>query len=895
MRAQPDDLQTLIDSAPVHLFAVDQDYRYTAFNHGHAQHTLDFFGVRIEIGGSCLEAITDPVAREKARRALDRALAGEQFVDLAFWPQVNLPGPAVEITFSPRQNLDGAVCGVVVMVRELSDAFYRSLFEDLSAALLFFDVQDGAILDANPAACDFYGYSRAELTRLHIGDISAQAHDDNRQGVRQITAGELKQMVTRHRLANGDVREVEVTMGRHKLGERLINIAAIHDITGRRQTEELLLSANALLEQRVHERTAALRRSNHILKLFVEHAPAAIAMFDRQMNYLAASRRFRQDYGLGEQELAGRSHYAVFPDLPERWKATHQRCLAGAVEQCAADPFPRQDGTLDWVRWEIHPWYENPGQVGGIVLFSEVITARKQAESALHEAQVRLAAIISAANLGTWEWNIQTGETVFNERWAEIVGYKLAELAPISIQTWVDLAHPDDLETSNARLNEVFAGQRAYYDVECRMKHRLGHWVWVQDSGSVTVWTPDGKPLTMSGTHMDITARKQAEAEIRLRNQLVELSHEPILVWDLERGIVEWNAGCENLYGYTRQEAAGQVSHTLLRARHPAPLEDCLAELARAGRWSGEVSHWTKTGQEIIVDSRQEVLAHDGRHLVLETNRDITAEKHARAALEESAGQLQMANAILEKAMRARDEFLAATSHELRIPLTGILGFAEVLQLNLYGALNEQQLKAVENIRSSSERLLAVLNDVLIYAQIQSGGLLLSAGPCSLDDVCQACLAAVWEKASAKQQHLDYTTTPAAILVNIDATRLKRALVNLLDNAVKFTPSGGRIELAVSLQPQAGEARLSVRDTGIGIQAEELPRLFQPFVQLDARLARLFQHSAQFDARLARPYEGTGLGLALVKGIVELHGGRVEVASVFGQGSTFTIVLPWRA
>jgi len=144
------------------------------------------------------------------------------------------------------------------------------------------------------------------------------------------------------------------------------------DITARKQAE------------------AALRRNEQVLRLFVEHSPAAIAMFDRDMRYIVASRRYLVDYDLGDQELTGRSHYAVFPEIPERWRAIHQRCLAGATERAEADPFPRADGRLDWVRWEIRPWHETDGGIGGVILFSEVITERKQAQDALRRLNAEL-------------------------------------------------------------------------------------------------------------------------------------------------------------------------------------------------------------------------------------------------------------------------------------------------------------------------------------------------------------------------------------------------------------------------------------------------------------------------------------------------------------------------
>jgi len=250
------------------------------------------------------------------------------------------------------------------------------------------------------------------------------------------------------------------------------------------------------------------------------------------------------------------------------------------------------------------------------------------------------------------------------------------------------------------------------------------------------------------------------------------------------------------------------------------------------------------------------------------------------AEVEQRARELHIANAQLAQAARLKNEFLASVSHELRTPLTAILGLTQSLQENAYGPLNGLQQNVLHNIDQSGHHLLALITDILDVAKIEAGRFSLDLGPAAMDAVCQSSLLLTKQKADQKQLTVTVEFDAAVKLIEADERRLKQILVNLLDNAIKFTPQKGAIGLTVSGDAAEQVVRLSVWDTGIGIARQDFVRLFKPFVQLDSSLAR--------------EYAGSGLGLVLVYRMAEMHGGGVTVESEVGQGSRFTVSLPWR-
>lgn len=244
----------------------------------------------------------------------------------------------------------------------------------------------------------------------------------------------------------------------------------------------------------------------------------------------------------------------------------------------------------------------------------------------------------------------------------------------------------------------------------------------------------------------------------------------------------------------------------------------------------------------------------------------------------ERTTELSIANAELSRAVHAKDEFLANMSHELRTPLNAILGLSESLQEYTYGPINEKQLQILGMIESSGRHLLSLINDILDLSKIESGQMELSLDSVTIEMLCQSSLQLIKQQARKKHLEVLYQSTTNKKTMWADVRRMKQILVNLLSNAVKFTPSGGKIGLDVEINAAGDTITFTVWDTGIGISNDHMDKLFKPFVQIDSSLAR--------------EHEGTGLGLALVARLSEMHGGSVGVESVLNKGSRFVITLP---
>lgn len=259
-----------------------------------------------------------------------------------------------------------------------------------------------------------------------------------------------------------------------------------------------------------------LRQQEEQLRLFVKHAPAGVAMFDREMRYVVASDRWRTSYGLADADIAGRSHYDIFPDLPERWKIIHQRCLAGAVEACEEDPFPRADGSVDWVRWEIHPWHTNTDEIGGIIIFSEVITERKQAEQKIQEQAALLGiALLGIASDAIYVCDLDRCITYWNQGAERLYGWQADEVLGQDVAEVLRPLDPSFIEPAHEMLRE-----QGTWQGEVQELTKTNQTVMVEMRGTL-VRDETGQPKAILVVSTDITEKKKLEAQF-LRAQRLE-------------------------------------------------------------------------------------------------------------------------------------------------------------------------------------------------------------------------------------------------------------------------------------------------------------------------------------------------------------------------------------
>jgi PAS domain S-box-containing protein len=446
------------------------------------------------------------------------------------------------------------------------------------------------------------------------------------------------------------------------------------------------------------------------------------------------------------------------------------------------------------------------------------------------------------------------------------------ELMGKSLDFMLPPADPD----ARAYLTSIIEAGYRVTDVESAERDALGRRRYFANSMSGVV--QDGQLVRMWGTQRDITAQKEAEQERAYRAAIVDWSDDAIISKDLDGIVRSWNAAAERMFGYSAAEIVGKPIRLVIPADRQAEEDDILARLRR-----GEpIDHFhtvrrAKDGRLLDVSITVSPVRDSSGRVVGASKiaRDITDQKRAAVERERLLEAERVARAEAERASRVKDDFVAMVSHELRTPLNAILGWTQLMTRSRNdAALTARGLDVIaRNTRLQAQ----LISDLLDISRIVAGKLQLDTRSLDLRSIVGQALETLEEEARSKGVEIVQELDDAAALVSGDASRLQQIVWNLVSNAIKFTPRGGRVR--VRLDFLGGLARIEVADDGAGIRPEFLPHVFDRFQQADRSITRRFG--------------GLGLGLSIVKHLVELHGGEVQAASAGeGKGASFTVTLP---
>lgn len=512
------------------------------------------------------------------------------------------------------------------------------------------------------------------------------------------------------------------------------------------------------------------------------------------------------------------------------------------------------------------------------------LAALDSANLALDSAQKSLNRIIESANIGTWEWDVETGGLRIGGRYSEMLGYSTEELGPPSNEMFRELVHPDDMEVLDASEVADFTqapdGSEPVQEHELRMRHKSGSWIWVLSRSAVTERFPDGRHKVVVGIHLNVTERKRLEDELR-NNQLFMLqvmdgSISAISVLDEDGTITYANAEAERVLG---------MGHSAIKGRkYDAPVWGITTPdgqpmdpdnlpyrqaLARGGpvRDIRMAIDWPNGKRQILSVNAAPYRDANGKTLVITSFINITEEILKTELLELALNDARAAS-------RSKSSFLANMSHEIRTPLNGVLGMAEILD----GLIVEPREKEmIRTIRASGEMLLTVLNEILDMSKIEAGKMELETVPFVPSEIVSNIEPLHRLRAEEKGIEFEVLTSKGADLVWLgDQFRIQQILNNLLSNAIKFTEAGS-VSLSMSIR-DGKPLVIEVRDTGIGMTPAQVDRVFLSFEQAEGGTTRRFG--------------GTGLGMAIVRALIDLMGGEITIQSAHGRGTTVRVTIP---
>jgi len=766
----------------------------------------------------------------------------------------------------PVRGADGEVYGLGTIATDITDRKaaeearrqIAAMVETSSAGFVTANSEE-KIVGWNRGAQRILGYAPDEILGKSFSTLIPPEVEGE--------ARRIREAVDSRRQAHEDLDTVRL----HKDGSRvpvLVTVSPLMDDQG-----NVVGRTGIMIDITERKRAEeALRESEGLFRAFIDHSPNLIFLRDKEGRYLLANKAFEKRHRLGSGEGVGKTPYDLFPKEVADDHLEFDRLVMekGAAVEREQDMQYGGGVTFREINSKF-PIRNSDDEILGVGLISTDITDCRRAEKALRESEAHnrtvlnsvLDGIITIDGEGTIMSFNAAAEGLFGFAAKEAVGRNVNILMPEPERSEHDGYLAKFLETGEAGI--IGIGR------EVVAKRKDGT-LFPMDLG-ISEFTMEGRRLFVGVTH-DITERKLAQEALRESEEqfrsLVNNMTDSIFVFDLDGCYRMVNSIASQALGYSEAEL---LELTVADIAIDKPLEERQKAWQRLGPGRSltvEARHRRKDGSTYPVEVKVNGFQAGDDSLIMAVARDISERKRAEK-------QLRSAKEEAETASRAKSEFLSSMSHELRTPMNAILGFGQLLQINTKEPLSDNQRDYVGAILQGGDHLLELINDVLDLSAIESGRIDFAYESVAPADVADECVALARMIADKRGITIDDQCTCAPMSrVWADRTRLKQVLINLLSNAVKYNRDGGAVALGCRSTPD-GMVRFSVDDTGRGIPAERQDELFLPFSRLGAETSGV---------------DGTGIGLALCKRLVELMDGRIGFERRAGEGSTFWIELP---
>ncbi len=737
-----------------------------------------------------------------------------------------------------------------------SEGKYHSLFKSNHAVMLLIKPSTGEIVDANPAATSFYGYDLEELVEMNITDINVLSDKEVFGEMLKAKSGENNHFLFKHRLADGEIRDVDVYSGNIIINGENLLYSIIHDITRQMEAEY------------------ALRESEERFRSIFDQSPIGDIIIDLNYHPLRVNNTFSNMLGYSKEELLSMefTEYTHPEDLDESLQSLQLLCESKIDKFEQEKRYIRKDGEIVWVHIHVST-VKNPLDEPVYYLARiEDITERKKMQMALRESEERFRLIFDQSPIGDVIVDLNYHTLRVNNAFSKMLGYSKEELLSMEFSEYT---HPEDLDENLQQLQYMREGKIDNFELEKRYICKNGEIVWARIHVTI-VKNPSDEPIYILTRIEDITKRKHIQLALQISEDkyrtLYETMSQGVIHQDSKGRILSVNPAAERIMGLNHYTMQGESNYHCKAVHedgtdfpdetHPSMIALKTGKEVR-NVIMGVFNPQKKSYSWINVNATPLFKPGDKKpYQAYITLEDITETIKAQKLLNETLIELKRSNSELE-------QFAYVASHDLQEPLRMVASFTQLLEKQYKDKLDETASEYINYAVDGAKRMQVLINDLLAYSRVTANHENFIEVDCEelIEEVILNLEIVIDEK------KVIITRDPLPI-ISSDRLQMLQLFQNLIGNAIKYNDKKPHIHL--SAEKDDDNWIFGVSDNGIGIDPEHYELVFQVFKRLHGK----------------EEYAGTGIGLAICQKIVERHGGRIWIESELGKGSTFYFTIP---